>query len=462
MSTLPALCLSHEWLDAPGVAVASHAQTWARWEVSVGDVVLTSLVDLRTRSLRDGVYGPLMPVAEWLVSNWWFLWEETLPGHRGPERVGPLRWDYTQPTTQAWLGRHGMRAAEEGDVLPDLRIHREGDDVLGVQMVCDPTPGRGPFRTGRPVCFTREGYWLVDRRETRQHLTQWIDGVVERLEGCDDADATALRAYWTSLRHGTPDAIRLQQYAARLGLDGNDPEAVDDDLARVLLQGGLPSVLMGDLLDLPGLRPAQVADSLAQATRLRDAGRTRSGGNGRLRRIREALSPALALQPWRDGWQMAHQLREMSFAGELRVGARLDATIAEQAWLDIAPVPWLGTSPRGLYGWVDAFADDTAPAALWQTANAADLRFRRAQLLGVALQGRRERLVTIAYDRVQTIGRHFAAELIAPAEWLRARLPAEAPEDPEGLVQALASELGAPPRVLWHQIANHELASWAE
>jgi hypothetical protein len=50
--------------------------------------------------VRFGIYVPLFPVAEWMVSNWFFLWDE---------------WRSDAPRD-----RHNLLTAREGFALPDL------------------------------------------------------------------------------------------------------------------------------------------------------------------------------------------------------------------------------------------------------------------------------------------------------------------------------------------------------
>ena len=60
--------LDIEWLDAPGVRDRVLAATWARFSFRVGDVVLTEVVDNRSKSRRTGVFGSVFPLAKWIVA----------------------------------------------------------------------------------------------------------------------------------------------------------------------------------------------------------------------------------------------------------------------------------------------------------------------------------------------------------------------------------------------------------
>jgi len=67
------------------------------------------------------------------------------------------------------------------------------------------------------------------------------------------------------------------------------------------------------------------------------------------------------------------------------------------------------------------------------------------------------RLVTASYAPDQQASRAFAAELLAPAEWLRARLSGGG-ADWETLAE-LAAELHVNEMVVQHQVENHGLAA---
>jgi len=69
---------------------------------------VTQLIDGRSRALREAVYGPLYPLAEWVAMNWWSLRHEVETSQTG-------RW-------RTYAKRHSLRAVGEGFALPDLRV----------------------------------------------------------------------------------------------------------------------------------------------------------------------------------------------------------------------------------------------------------------------------------------------------------------------------------------------------
>ena len=64
-----------EWVDTAALDGPELSATWASLRIRVDDVVVTRLVD-RADTVRSQVYVPLYPLAEFLVTNWWFLLHE--------------------------------------------------------------------------------------------------------------------------------------------------------------------------------------------------------------------------------------------------------------------------------------------------------------------------------------------------------------------------------------------------
>src|ERR1039458_3812421 len=94
--------LRFEWEESPRVRAPELDATWARMEIYAHGDAVTRVESRRSQSVRTGIYVPLFPIAEWMVANWWFLWEEWRGDAGGP--------------------RHCLLAAREGFVLPDIRF----------------------------------------------------------------------------------------------------------------------------------------------------------------------------------------------------------------------------------------------------------------------------------------------------------------------------------------------------
>ena len=114
-----------EWQDGEGIAGEELSATFAALRIDVGGEPLTKVLDNRAATIRDSIFVPLYPIAEWLVSNWWFLAHE-------PENPAKKR-------TPAFNRRHSLRTSADGYALPDLTMtHVWGlnDSPLDCWFVC--------------------------------------------------------------------------------------------------------------------------------------------------------------------------------------------------------------------------------------------------------------------------------------------------------------------------------------
>src|SRR5438105_1917142 len=116
-----------EWEDDPRVRDRLLGATWGRIEIRAsgaqGEVCLTDCIGLRSRSLRQGVYGSAFPIAQWVVENWWFLLWEAVRA----DRFGGGRALAADTALRPWVQRHSFLAARSGFALPDFSLFRDGD-----------------------------------------------------------------------------------------------------------------------------------------------------------------------------------------------------------------------------------------------------------------------------------------------------------------------------------------------
>ena len=77
-----------EWIEADGIRGSELSATWASLLIGVDDEIVTCVVDERARTVRNHIYVPLYVLAEWLVTNWWFLFHEVeTPGEGRQPRI---------------------------------------------------------------------------------------------------------------------------------------------------------------------------------------------------------------------------------------------------------------------------------------------------------------------------------------------------------------------------------------
>lgn len=425
-----------EWEEAPGVRSPVAAATWARLEIHVDNHPVTRFWSERVKGVRTGVYGSVFPLARWMVKNWWHLLDE---GIRHPEVLRGARG--SQGEGRSWLERHNVFFAREGMAYPDLSIYRE-DEAVCARWVRDPddvtTPGR----------FLGDGARLLDRAEVVAKMTEVVECVLERTKTLAEVEVGELRDDWQAVCASTANEPDLCARLAGLGLDpyaADLDEALEDLLAA---DPGLPEVALRDLL----------------------AATTTEGLAGDLEVARALLaslpSPgcsAVAVRgapfdprPYRAGYERAELVRRRLGIDAVKPVLDVDEVI-ERLLGDVAPT-WL--EPVAVSG-VEGAVHRNGRCSLSATDRSPQ---SRRFLLGRALHHWQfvvggagpVRLLTRAADWQQSASRAFAAELLAPAAALSARLGQEDAWD-EQVHAALAQEFQVSPRVIVHQIENHRL-----
>lgn len=427
-----------EWQEAPGVSDPILARTWARMSIQVDGRPVTRYWSSRVNSVRDGVYGSVFPLAEWIVNHWWFLLYE------GPRQTqsGSARRHGT--TSRPWLMRHNMLTCREGMAYPDLAIFRK-DDAVTIQWFADPddttTGGR----------FLGAGIQVVERRRVEAALESLLEAVVERTQDLPGPALDEVRELWSSIRGADSTEARSCSRLAMLGLDpyGADAdEAIEQAVERLSLEEGL----VVDVLALSSTRT--FADDLRAAHKLLDE-LPSAALDSPVQRLIEPPSAKGTNDPLphRAGYARASAVRAA-------LGLPKDTPL-----LDLASVvgrtvgkPETRSIDTGETRTVDAAVQLNGRAVIVATPrSAAAQRFLEARALHhwlyVTHSGGR-RLLTHSHDWVQAASRAFSAELLAPASALAQRLRDQADLEYHGV---LAEEFGVGTAVITHQIDNHRL-----
>lgn len=161
-----------DWEDAVGVAEPTLRQTWAFLSFRLDRLPVVRFWSDRTRSIQDGVYVSILPLAQWIVDNKRCMLNERLPPSLPAEitsATGPMAREMRE-----WLLRHNIFTCREGMAYPDLAIFREGHQVA-IRWFRDPLEVTIPGR------FIDEGSVLVDRSEMAMALDVVVEGVFERI-----------------------------------------------------------------------------------------------------------------------------------------------------------------------------------------------------------------------------------------------------------------------------------------
>ena len=411
------------WVDAgPSPDVLSQS-TMATLSVEAGGTIVTSVLDRGNRIYSNEVVVPLFSVAEWLVTNWWHLWYEI-------EDTGEQRPEFAS--------RHNLAFAADGFVLPSLTMTAASGPMQLRWAPYKPQHARIEFVDG--------GSERVARDELETEFRNLIDAVIERLHGRPDTAPAAnnLARDWNAVNGLDADEIEFSRAAALLGVD---PFDVPDQVAAAIVtfwQRAAPSIRDDALATATEDSLARVADWLDAAleTLADDTDHTDWTD------VRQALPELPLAEPWERGYALARAAREClgGNGGPIDFARRGPLAISHHA-----------TAPptTRIHGLVAA---DT-PACVTAPRGPSGTRFLIARAVGEYL-GRSAPgpglLSSLSTDS-QAQSRAFAAEFLAPADALHARLPTNS-IDPEQ-ADDLAREFAVSTELIVRQIQNHRLAS---
>lgn len=433
--------IEFEWNDAPDEGDRLESRTMARLMLSIGDQVLTRVLDRSTRSQREGIVIPLHPLAQWLVTQWWSLFYEPwpfLPNIPGPGRSA-------DPAVRAWLHRHCLRTAVPGFASPYVCIFSQGRDVALVGR-----SDAGDRYQATPVKFLHDIDVSLDRDELRGALTRVVEAVLTRLEGMDEPRVAALRADWLAICSASAPEAEFCRAAGRLGLDPLDVPSWPPNVASWFERtpdGELDGALAMDLLetpDPPTIKPAQHAmfERMVQQFGIQSA--------------MPACGPQFDHAAFHDGYRFAEWIRRaLAVADDDSLGDLRDASkvACDRAFvLESASIPEGGS--LALTGWR---AHSVPVIAARPTGSLQTRRFLWARALYLALRGsaRGPRLVTDSRTWDQRASRAFGAELLAPRVGVVAQFEAAAQRfgRDEALSQ-VAEHYNVSAMVIRHQLDN--------
>jgi len=168
-----------ESLDAPGIVDTLEAATWGRTEIRFGDRVVSELVEKDNR-IRQGVYGNILQLAEWIVESWPRLFYERIKVQRETDE-----W-------YDWRGYHSARTGMRGQAFPDITISAAGGDIYEVSAMAD----SGFLAPGIRVSFQRTDKIFVRTEELREALAEVVRTAFDRLGKLSSPRIQNLKTRW--------------------------------------------------------------------------------------------------------------------------------------------------------------------------------------------------------------------------------------------------------------------------
>ena len=431
---MPGLRFEFDWVDPEGISGPELSATWAALRIWADDSVVTRVLDTRAKTVRDFVYVPLYPLAEWLVTNWWFITREI----QNPAKEGAP--DFRR--------RHSLSTSREGYAFPNL-------DVIpsGTQTRITWKRDRSPWAK---VEFLEDGHVRMDVREFRETCGDLVDQVIRRLESLG-VHETFLEEEWDAIQTSDEGESEFCEAAAGLGWD---PYALDDANRDYVL---LLADKLGVLLDeaVPALDATDpITGSSAIISAIEEAKLNVLPLEGiESFRAEVGQDPTTGRNPWDVGYDWARRLRkDLGLDGQplLTMGQVAEALGEDAESLDKVTQPVDSFKNALLIDGVITRNDDSPAFAFRQLGDdARRFHFCRA-LAEVFASPYSDALITKAHSERQQRNRAFAAEFLAPSSGLNLRvsLPTVGGDD----IDELAEEFGVSSRVIEHQIENHRIA----
>ena len=425
-----------DWVDAERINGPELSATWASLRICAGDSVITRVLDERAKTVRECVYVPLYPLAEWLVTNWWFLTQEI---------NNPVKEDDPD-----FHRRHALSASREGYAFPDLEVFSAGGWTRLAWK-----QGISPWTK---VEFLDQGEIQIDSSEFRDTCVDVVDQVIRRLVSFD-IEETFLQEEWTAIQAADKDESEFCEIAAGLGLD---PYALDEAGRALVL--GLAEELSGAVLEeaVAVLDPQTLREGCSTITDAIAGAKSNGLLLEQLGLIKQKVRPdeeAARLHPWTAGYDLARRLRKA-----LELDGTPLATMPQLAE-GIGETPELldrVTKPIGLHGaalvdGVVAWKDDQSPAFGFRQLGEHSRRFHFCRALAEVLASPgTDTLLTRANSERQQRNRAFAAEFLAPWSGLQERISGRTVDGDQ--IDELADEFGVSSRVIEHQVQNHRIA----
>ena len=429
------LKIDFEWIDPLAAKGAELRATWARFCLVVDGRLVTRAYDERSHTMREAIYLPLYPLAEWLAEQWWPLWCESAPS-------GVARPDHEQ--------RHSLVHAREGYALPPLRIEPAG---ASVHLSWSPEQ-----LASHRVEFTGGGEAWLDTVVVKREFSSLLDAVVGRLEA-EGITGTRFQQDWQSVRTADNEEREFCECAGALGLD---PYSLEEDRQHEIEEAG--RILPGEILE-EFFQAARVplADFRKDVQEVTTAARRIGENHADLtsfRELREALAGRASLAPpWEQGYALAREVRShLRLDGRALKSIDCIGKIVGVTSQELASAVTLFSSREVPFVALVGTNHEDSPAFAVRPGRPVSSTFHFCRALSEYLcsSTRSAMLVTDANTARQKRNRAFAAEFLAPTAELRARI--QSPLVTSEQADEIADEFGVSAWVIAHQLVNHDIA----
>jgi hypothetical protein len=400
----------------------------ARVQMMVGDKSVTTY-QTEKGDKNSHLHIPVYYLVEWLALNWWsFLYE-------------PRKFD-REDAEQDFRSRHWLGTARNGFALPDVTFSPAGDKIEIV--------ARSAYLRFAQLNFIESVFASVATDNVRSEFSSFIGRVLARLSEKGVKDSEAHEA-WERVTSTTKEE---EAYCRLIGSLGLSPYVSHPEIDTVLerIAGRISESMLTDLCEATNIgsfdRAAELTDSILQAL-----AQSKPVNLHDLLKAQRPFDATPRAYEWgyratdtaRSALGIAHDDPSGSKAFFERL--QFDPNFGIEVGLDAGNI--------SLISGAVAREDDAMLVSLAGT-NLAHRKFSgaRAAFLSWSHAKESSRLVTSAKTRDQQASRAFAAELLAPAKYLKKRLGDRTDVSPFTL-DKISEEMGIAPTVVLYQAKNH-------
>jgi hypothetical protein len=400
--------------------------------ISIQDALVTNYKSDKG-DVGDELTIPLYNVAEWIAANWWALLFE------------PRKSDADSDEKDiGFRSRHWLGFARDGFALPDLWFYPVGDEI-------ELSAHSGYLRFAR-LEFLAAANASVPTRLVRDVLGRFVEDVLRKMS-TNGVGGTLAHDAWHRIRTTEPEA---EEYCRLIGALGLSPYDENEEIDRII--------------DSMAPTPASVVNDLFQASDDSNlnllAKAARQLWNHLLQVSDIDIEPLLAIDlpqrsgsaPWQWGKDAARRVRtNLGISSQDprgghaffdKIGIDPDASDASGSIdVEAATARLFGGMKRN---------DGTMQMALGDP-DLSRRRFAAARgaFLGWSSGTSCSHLITTARTREQQASRAFAAELLAPFDYIRRMAGGSAVSMYR--IEEIARELEVTPAVVGWQAQNNKL-----
>jgi hypothetical protein len=421
------------WPDTPtGGGIPLFDASVGKLSISIQDVLVTSYKSDKG-DIGDELTIPLYNVAEWIATNWWALLFE------------PRKCDIDSDEDVGFRSRHWLGYARDGFALPDLWFYPLGDEI-------ELSAHENYLRFAR-LEFLTAATASVPTDLVRDVLAGFVDDVLQKMSA-NGVSATVAHEAWERVRSTEPD---VEQYCRLIGALGLSPYEEHDEIDRIIEQ-------------FTAKTPASIVNDLFQASddsNLSLLARAAHQLWDQLPKVQETnIEPLVDIElperhgsaPWQWGKEAARKVRTSFGIGSKdpqggeaffdKIGIDPSSShVSDLTAFESAAARLSGGMKRNDATMQIALGESELPRRRFAAA--------RGTFLGWSSGTSCSHLITTARTREQQASRAFAAELLAPFDYIRRRAGGSAVS--MFRIEEIARELDVTPAVVKWQAQNNKL-----